>query len=435
MFKPGFDKYTIVDLCHPMHPDIARNQSRRWSDSLNAISAGTFFHRPNYRPDHPHEFHYHEPIWDRLQSSYDDVQAELDIMRKHPMHKHSLFMLVGGDGLAVHRLNHTINRHPQTYLRTPPAIIPVQGEHPHGTCHILHMGWRPYAPLLLGILTAIGHHECRADFTVSKFNDYDHAVCILMEGVAKYFLELSRVGDGMPPLRNAALMARHCEKNIDLLWLFHFLHGFAFLYWDMRQSVRSNQSEAIDLIWRECVSFLHTDGAHKTQYAPMAILRVFWGQAMHPALASVYHRNRTLSLTGLPGSNVGYDMPIEKENLAISLNVTNASRESISRYVRELNFTAPVSRAAERELRVNVSMKPRQMKKIKDDVDAVVEYLKKTLGACWSQACVPRDQGSSKLLDRVRRPRRPWVAIEELGQSHEFSKWVKGHLDTKISWM
>eukprot|EP00965_Chrysotila_dentata_P004691 152755-Pleurochrysis_carterae.AAC.1 len=60
------------------------------------------------------------------------------------------------------------------------------------------MGWRPYAPLLLGILTAIGHSKCRADFTVSKFNDYDHALCIIMEGVAKHFIELESAGDGMP---------------------------------------------------------------------------------------------------------------------------------------------------------------------------------------------------------------------------------------------
>eukprot|EP00965_Chrysotila_dentata_P103482 3415596-Pleurochrysis_carterae.AAC.1 len=64
----------------------------------------------------------------------------------------------------------------------------------------------------------------------------------------------------------------------------------------MRQSVRSNQSKMIDLIWRECVAFMHTNDAHKTQYAPTAIKRVFWGKAMHPALAQVYHRNRTISL-------------------------------------------------------------------------------------------------------------------------------------------
>eukprot|EP00965_Chrysotila_dentata_P026140 866544-Pleurochrysis_carterae.AAC.1 len=144
--------------------------------------------------------------------------------------------------------------------------------------------WRPYANLLIPILTAIGHSECREDLTVSKFNDYDHAMCILLEGVAKYFLAFVRAGDGMLPLHNATLMARMCEKNIDLCCLFHVLHGFASLYWEMRQSRRSNQSQAIDLIWRECVAFMLTN-SHKTQYAPMAILRVFWEEAMYLALA------------------------------------------------------------------------------------------------------------------------------------------------------
>eukprot|EP00965_Chrysotila_dentata_P044237 1470242-Pleurochrysis_carterae.AAC.1 len=150
----------------------------------------------------------------------------------------------------------------------------------------------------------------------------------------------------------------------------------------MRQAVRSNLSGAIDLIWRECVAFLHTDASHKTQYAPMANLRVFWVEASQPALAQVNHCNRTSSLSGLPGSNVGYDMPVKKENLAISSNVTNALREA--KCVRELNFTGPVSRAAERELLANRVIQPRQLKKSKDDVAAVVEYLKQTLGATWS---------------------------------------------------
>lgn len=79
----------------------------------------------------------------------------------------------------------------------------------------------------------------------------------------------------MPPLSNATMLDKHCSKNIDLEWLFHFLLDFGFMYWEMRQAVRSNCSHTIDLIWRECVS----------QYAPMAILRIFWSEAQHPALA------------------------------------------------------------------------------------------------------------------------------------------------------
>eukprot|EP00965_Chrysotila_dentata_P090827 2997446-Pleurochrysis_carterae.AAC.1 len=68
MFKLSFDKYTFVALCHPLHPDITHNQSRRWSESLRAIDAGIFFDCPDYTPPHAHELHYHEPIWNRLQS-------------------------------------------------------------------------------------------------------------------------------------------------------------------------------------------------------------------------------------------------------------------------------------------------------------------------------------------------------------------------------
>eukprot|EP00965_Chrysotila_dentata_P137457 4546800-Pleurochrysis_carterae.AAC.1 len=127
-------------------------------------------------------------------------------------------------------------------------------------------------------------------------------------------------------------------------------------------------------------------------------------------------------------------MPIEKENLAIFMNVTNASPESIAKYVRELNFTGPVSRAAERELRANVAMQSKQQEKITDDVDAVVEYLRQKLGASWSVASRPRAQTSSLLVNPPRSAR-PWVAIAKIVETDESEKWVKSRLDSKISWM
>ena len=73
----------------------------------------------------------------------------------------------------------------------------------------------------------------------------------------------------MPQLMDSAAVLNACSGNIDLEWLSHFLHDYGFLYWDMRQSVRGNRSKAIDLIWRECIAFMHGDVGHKTQYAPI----------------------------------------------------------------------------------------------------------------------------------------------------------------------
>lgn len=119
-------------------------------------------------------------------------------------------------------------------------------------------------------------------------------MCILIEGVARYFMLLEAAG-GAPPLMNSKLFLRSCSANVDLDWLVHFLHDFGFLFWDMKQDVRANNSKQIDMAWRECVSFMHTDESLKTQYAPMAILRIFWAEALLPALARVYHANRTIS--------------------------------------------------------------------------------------------------------------------------------------------
>ena len=271
MFRRGFDKYTIIDLCHPHHPDIVGAQTERWKHAFTAIKAKTYFDRGTHKPAYGAAYlYYHPPIRGVLQSSYADVEYELDWMRSHANHKHSAFVFGGGDGLAVMRINHTLARKPHIYLQQRPAVIPVQGEHPHGTCHVLHMGWRPYWPLLTTILTGIGHTECKREWTVSSFNDYDFASCILTRGIAEYFIQLE-ASPGCPPLDRPGAFLTAIESNTDLEWLYHYLHDFGFLYWDMRQSVRNNASRQIDLIWRECVSFMHTSESNKTQYAPMAI--------------------------------------------------------------------------------------------------------------------------------------------------------------------
>eukprot|EP00962_Isochrysis_galbana_P062174 scaffold52427_cov461-Isochrysis_galbana.AAC.1 len=97
------------------------------------------------------------------------------------------------------------------------------------------MGWRPYSALLVGLMVAIGHHEVKNDFSVSDFNDYNHAMCIMIEGVARYFMLLEASGGGCPPLSNSNQFMTACSNNIDLEWLSHFLHDFGFLYFDMKQ--------------------------------------------------------------------------------------------------------------------------------------------------------------------------------------------------------
>ena len=443
MFRPNFDKHSVAAKCWPLHPELVAERRRRWLTSISAIKVGTLWDRPTYQPFCATWMYYHPPMRDLLQSSYTDVEEELKRMREHPMHRHSRWVFVGGDGLAITRINHSIARNPAKYLGTSPAVIPVQGEHPHGTCHVLHMGWRPYWPLLGGdagnpkitggLLGAIGHSECKKEWTVSAFNDYDHVSRILIQGIGEYFTHLE-ASPGCPSLSAPDAVMAACSVNIDLEWLFHYLHDYGFLYWGMRTAVRGNASHAIDLVWRECVSFMHTDESHKTQYASMAIMRIFWAEALHPHLAYVYHANRCLSLLGLPGSCVGWDMVIEKENLSIGMNVTRPSFDRIDKYVFELNFCGPVGRAVERALLASRIRKPSQMTKIDRDVAALKSHLIETLGNTWQEASVHRAPAASKLVYPPT-AKRPWESVQALTRGGAFMEWMRKHLNQKVTWM
>ena len=68
--------------------------------------------------------------------------------------------------------------------------------------------------------------------------------------------------------------------------------------------------------------FAHTSTANKTQYVPMAIMRVFWGCCLVPELRALYHEVRTAPSKNR-GANVGWDMLVEWLNAAIKSHVTS----------------------------------------------------------------------------------------------------------------
>ena len=61
-----------------------------------------------------------------LQSSYADVEHELNVIRNAHLSESILF--VAGDGLALMRLNHLLKNKPDMYIDTSPVVIPIQGK-------------------------------------------------------------------------------------------------------------------------------------------------------------------------------------------------------------------------------------------------------------------------------------------------------------------
>ena len=90
--------------CRGLEPTVGvDNWERRWVLFLRAERNGTLLERPQVAPLWKPNKLYHEPMFDVFQSSYADVEYELNIMRNAYIGETILF--VAGDGLALMRLN------------------------------------------------------------------------------------------------------------------------------------------------------------------------------------------------------------------------------------------------------------------------------------------------------------------------------------------
>ena len=114
--------------------DVRANRTERWGRFLRAARNGRLLERPNTPPLwQPHK-EYHEPMWDKLQSSYADVEHELRVMcgREPPPKPPGQFrgykiLFVAGDGLALMRMNHLLANKCDVFINQTPVVIPIQG--------------------------------------------------------------------------------------------------------------------------------------------------------------------------------------------------------------------------------------------------------------------------------------------------------------------
>ena len=119
----------------------------------------------------------------------------------------------------------------------------------------------------------------------------------------------------------------------------------------------------------------------------MCVVLAYWGVALVEPLATAYHRSRTLRLID---AHVGWDMPIEYLNRLIGESVvSNITHELIAKFLRNLNFTHVVHRALNMIVKRNREPDAAKLKKIKTDVDLLLDWLRKSIGTTYAQATAP----------------------------------------------
>ena len=390
IFRTDISIETFIDGFSPYAADIVRNQRARWASFLDQAAIGCIWDTEPYNSPYPQtKFFYHPPIFDRLQSSYEDVNFELHLMRSSIYHKYSDALMLGGDGLSYMRLIHRLSQDPRQYLDTKPVVMPRMGENPHGLFHFMHGDWRIWAPLLMRLATVVNNRQVKSDPTIVNFNTHQHFLRIVIQALSEYVVEIAQTGSDYHATQQ---FLNDAEQNLSFAYVVFFLYMFGFKYLDYRQAVRRNQSEHLDLLWRENLSSMRSAKGHKTNYRQMAVILVYWGTCLVEPLQQFYHNSRTVRWIH---SHVGWDMPIEKLNMWIKESVVaNISEWQICLFIRRLNFMQHVMRCMRSLVfwrRAQDTATPRY---IRVDVDLIKDFLRSNIGSTYATATQPSDTNS-----------------------------------------
>ena len=361
---------------------------------------GSMFDRPQTMPTWKAHLTYHQPMWGVLQSSYEHVEDELNTLRNWHLDKQILF--VGGDGLSIMRVNWLLQKFPDLYIDSSPLIIPVQGEAPHGVYHIMHAGWRLYLRFIRKCAEYLDpdnrniNKQVVDDPPVRDFNNSMHFLYRMMRACSEYLLFICATPGGID-INAPDDFVNACERNIDLAWVVHFLYDFAFLLMEFKNAVRSNRSDDLDQLWREFLHLGRPNTSNKHQYCPMAIMRIFWSQAMRPELQQLYVNMRSIPMTYNRGARVGWDTPVEWLHGAITEGVqSHVSEEKIETFVRRY----PLLSANDDVMRSALCPKEegeRKMKSIESDVALLKDFLFDRIGRDWRSATRWNDESELEI--------------------------------------
>ena len=434
IFRTDLALEAFLDLFSPIAPDIVASQRSRWAQYLDAAVAGNIWDKEPYNsPYPPTHFIYHKPMKDRLQSSYEDVNFELDHMRGTEYHKYSDVIMLGGDGLSFKRIVDRMAQDPRRYIMETPLIIPRLGEAPHGKYHVMHGHWRLWAPLIMRMAIVVNNKALKRDPGVEDFNRHEHFLRIITRAFSEYVVEIAATGCDY---HNAQQFLHLADRNLSFAYVCMFLYLFAFQYLQMRTAIRRNDSKRLDLIWREYLSTARTSLAHKTNYSQMSVILIYWGTCLREPLSTIFHNTRTLRWLH---THVGWDMPIEKLNMWIKMSVvSNITYDQIHKFIRRLNFTHRVVRGVESLIYRSRKPDPESLKNIDNDVEMIKEFLREKIGRDFATATTPSDANQLGLDmsdhggNRNARGRSPWMQMRETMQNYR--AYVRTQVTDKCPW-
>ena len=281
----------------------------------------------------------------------------------------------------------------------------------------MHSQWRLHRQFIMWAAQKVDNKQVVEDPTVKQFNSHRYFFLHVLTRACAEYLNFLADSPGAPDFDDPGPILAQAEVNIDFAWICHFAYDAGFFTLDFLQGVRGNESERLDLLWREFFASAHTSTANKTQYVPMSIMRVFWGMALTPELDALYCAIRTIPSGNSPGSGVGWDMAIEMLNGAIKSHVLHqVSHTQISQFLESWALVESVQDRMHDYVhggRPGVA-RASHAADATEDVDALVQLFKQLVGTTWAQATRPN--AVSHVTVGAQRTKVPWREVREMMQ-------------------
>ena len=204
----------------------------------------------------------------------------------------------------------------------------------------------------------------------------------------------------------------------------------------MRKAIRENNSQLLDIIWRENLASLRSGLTNKTQYSQMTVSMIYWGTALREPLQTAFHNTRTLRWVK---THVGWDLPIEMLNKWIKESVVaHVTEDYLKKFISRINFTQRVKRQLETVQYVNREAETEHLKMIRTDKEIIKKYLRDNIGSDFATCTAYSDDdvlgmdlsdwgGANHLRENT-----PWKQTERKMQ--DYRDYVRRHLGKLCPW-
>jgi hypothetical protein len=393
--QTGFSRWSIRHQFNPHAPANVALKDVSWRSFLRiARAGGDITAHPDVAKPERSRFIFETPVLDAGTAAYKDVDRFLTAVRMMFLFLIGLpqcawraaasVVLVVGDQQTYSRMLWLKLYHPSKY----DWVVPLPGEF-HFTVHALmaiHKLW--WRSLIRWVVTKLGAHNTIKHVwtSVEECKHYDHVYRLAILTLAMYLAEVVPISMLYSPVQ----LRRAVRANGAALLAIRFLYEFGFPWLALRQAIRANNADVINVMWRVTYHWFAATG--KTNYRIMSVMVTYFLAAMVAPLQSIWTLMRTASLSGFKGRNVGWDFVVERFN--------RMSKQALGQRVSRMRvlYFIPILNAFQhiwpRFLRAIGRPEPDASdytRHTQSDVDVMMAAWREALGADFDELCAERD--------------------------------------------